>query len=56
MFLRPNHHSKDGKDHTYWSLVETVRTNNRIYFNESEGWNTWGGWTEVLRSETYDCV
>jgi len=24
--LRPNHRSKDGKDHTYWSLVETVRT------------------------------
>jgi hypothetical protein len=28
MFLRPNHRSKDGKDHTYWSLVETVRTAN----------------------------
>ena len=26
MFLRPNHRSKDGKDHNYWSLVETVRT------------------------------
>jgi len=26
MFLRANHRSKDGKDHTYWSLVETVRT------------------------------
>jgi transposase len=26
MFLRPNHRSKDGKDHTYWSLVESVRT------------------------------
>jgi len=26
MFLRPNHRSKDGKNHTYWSLVETVRT------------------------------
>jgi transposase len=26
MFLRPNHRCKDGKDHTYWSLVETVRT------------------------------
>src|SRR6202041_2172071 len=25
MFLRPNHRDKDGKDHTYWSLVETVR-------------------------------
>ena len=26
MFLRPHRRSKDGKDHTYWSLVETVRT------------------------------
>jgi transposase len=26
MFLRPNYRSKDGKDHSYWSLVETVRT------------------------------
>ena len=26
MFLRPNHRGKDGKDHTYWSLVETMRT------------------------------
>ena len=26
MFLRPNHRNKDGKDHTYWSLVETVRS------------------------------
>src|SRR5271154_6921278 len=26
MFLRPNHRVKDGKEHTYWSLVETVRT------------------------------
>ncbi len=26
MFLRPNHRVKDGKDHSYWSLVETVRT------------------------------
>jgi transposase len=26
MFLRPNYRSKDGKGHTYWSLVETVRT------------------------------
>ena len=28
MFLRPNYRSKDGKNHTYWSLVETVRTPN----------------------------
>src|SRR5260370_8403783 len=26
MFLRPHDRKKDGKDHTYWSLVETVRT------------------------------
>ena len=26
MFLRPHARSKDGKDHTYWSLVETLRT------------------------------
>jgi len=26
MFLRPNHRCKDGKEHTYWSLVETLRT------------------------------
>ena len=26
MFLRPHARNKDGKDHTYWSLVETVRT------------------------------
>jgi len=26
MFLRPNYRAKDGKEHTYWSLVETVRT------------------------------
>ena len=26
MFLRPHARHKDGKDHTYWSLVETVRT------------------------------
>ena len=28
MFLRPHQRSKDGKDHTYWSLVETVRSAN----------------------------
>jgi len=26
MFLRLNHRKKDGKGHTYWSLVESVRT------------------------------
>ena len=26
MFLRRHERSKDGKEHTYWSLVETVRT------------------------------
>src|SRR6202171_5804973 len=28
MVLRSNHRDKDGKDHNYWSLVETVRTTN----------------------------
>jgi len=28
MFLRPHQRSKDGKDHTYWWLVETIRTAN----------------------------
>src|SRR5438874_7686615 len=28
MFLRPNRRRKDGKDHSYWSLGETVRTPN----------------------------
>src|ERR1700737_1856386 len=26
MFLRSNHPEKEGKDHTYWAVVETVRT------------------------------
>jgi len=26
MFLRPHQRKKNGKEHTYWSLVETVRT------------------------------
>src|SRR5260370_20456996 len=26
MFLRPHSRKKDGKEHTYWSVVETVRT------------------------------
>src|ERR1700681_2834932 len=26
MFLRPHQRNKDGKEHAYWSLVETVRT------------------------------
>ncbi len=26
MFVRSNHRRKDGKEHVYWSLVETVRT------------------------------
>src|SRR5947208_13931937 len=26
MFLRVNRRRKDGKEHTHWSLVETVRT------------------------------
>ena len=26
--MRSHQRSKDGKDHTYWSLVETIRTAN----------------------------
>src|SRR5512135_3479830 len=26
MFLRPHQRTKDGKEHSYWALVETVRT------------------------------
>ena len=26
MFLRQHHRLKDGKEHGYWSLVETIRT------------------------------
>ena len=26
MFLRAHQRTKDGKDHRYWSLVETMRT------------------------------
>jgi hypothetical protein len=26
MFLRPNYRAKHGKNHIYWSLVETLRT------------------------------
>jgi hypothetical protein len=26
MFLRPHHRDKNGKRHTYWLLVETIRT------------------------------
>src|ERR1035437_8266321 len=42
MFLRPHQRSKEGKDHTYWSLVETVRTasgprqRTRCYFGPTE--------------------
>src|SRR5450755_1307918 len=43
MFLRPNYRAKDGKEHTYWSLVETVRTvdgprqRTRCYLGELNG-------------------
>jgi len=33
MFLRPHQRHKDGKEHTYWSLVETVRTAIRHRFS-----------------------
>jgi transposase len=44
MFLRPHQRSKDGKEHTYWSLVETVRTlqgprqKTLCYLGELNGW------------------
>jgi transposase len=44
MFLRSHQRSKDGKDHTYWSLVETVRTvdgprqRTLCYLGELNGW------------------
>jgi hypothetical protein len=44
MFLRPNYRAKDGKDHIYWSLVETVRTvdgprqRTLCYLGELNGW------------------
>jgi hypothetical protein len=43
MFLRPHQRNKDGKEHTYWSLVETVRTvdgprqKTLCYFGELNG-------------------
>jgi len=45
MFLRPNHRSKDGKEHTYWSLVESVRTpdgprqRRLCHLGELNGWD-----------------
>lgn len=44
MFLRPHQRSKDGKEHTYWSLVVTVRTSSGprqrtlCYLGELNGW------------------
>src|ERR1700737_1349424 len=44
MFVRSNHRRKDGKEHTYWSLVETVRTANGprqktlCYLGELNSW------------------
>src|SRR6266853_1284064 len=36
MFLRPHQRSKDGKDHTYWSLVAAVLAINRLCAPGSE--------------------
>src|SRR6266496_4788957 len=45
MFLRAHQRSKDGKDHTYWSLVETVRTasleRTRQFGGCFLGWELW---------------
>src|SRR4029077_20935748 len=53
MFLRPHQRSKDGKDHTYWSLVETVRTANGprqrtlCYLGELNG-SAQGRWLKTI--------
>jgi transposase len=53
MFLRPHLRSKDGKDHTYWSLVETVRTANGprqrtlCYLGELHG-SAQGRWLKTI--------
>ncbi len=31
MFLRPHQRNKDGKDHTYWSLVGTLLAGYRLW-------------------------
>jgi transposase len=59
MFLRPHQRSKDGKDHTYWSLVETVRTANGprqrtlCYLGElnSSGQSRWLRTVEVFNQQ-----
>ena len=46
MFLRQHERIKDGKEHSYWSLVETVRTADgprqrmRCYLGELNGFST----------------
>src|ERR1700676_1704480 len=53
MFLRPHQRSKDGKDHTYWPLVETVRTidgprqRTLCYLGGRNGWAPAGGLKRV---------
>jgi transposase len=59
MFLRSHQRTKDGKDHTYWSLVETVRTadgprqKTLCYLGElnSSARARWGKTIEVFNDE-----
>jgi hypothetical protein len=53
MFLRSHQRNKDGKRHTYWSLVETVRTadgprqRKLCYLGELNG-NTQARWLKTI--------
>jgi hypothetical protein len=53
MFLRSHRRSKDGNQHTYWSLVETVRTSDGprqctlCYLGELNG-NTQVRWLKTI--------
>jgi transposase len=53
MFLRSHQRNKDGKQHTYWSLVETVRTSDGprqrtlCYLGELNG-NTQARWLKTI--------
>src|SRR5207247_1474265 len=59
MFLRSNHRIKDGKDHTYWSLVETVRTpdgprqRTLCYLGELNG-SAQAGWLKTIEEAPAD--
>ena len=44
MCLRANRRAKDGKDHIYWSLVETVRTADGRMIYVRLWWRIGGNW------------